>query len=580
MRMLAKRIISTLILPWIRKETWELQSAERVISLRGVMDPTQDVQPSPIVIVIADIESNAAMLVERVLRPAGLEAYQEGEVTFPADVLVVDVTQLMGDPLAGLRNRRAAGDEAPAIILAAHFPQSRMRDFFRLGVADILMKPYRHQELAEAISDLVETRSKERNSHALARKLESSREHARQRSEEIKLLSEIGRTVVNLGNLDRILERVVEAAAFVTDAEEANIYLVDQETAQLSLRASKQAGEKRATLQRLRVTDTLVGQVFRTAQPILRQPSQEGGPLKIQTGFIVRSLINVPIRVQNEVVGVLGVYNRMASRPFTEHHLTLLSALSDWTGVALEHTQLLQESKRAPQPEPIPTTGSLGLQKTINEALDRLNRLLNKNRVGLNDQQLAALEGLRLSLMRSLAHFQPHRISSPQREMVDMPLLLQDIVKERAPIAEEHGLELGMGPSLPMAPFAGNKKPIQQVIDNLTNAAIHRTVEGRIILNLHRFEVENGRPDGLSPPEDLELSDGIWVAVTVADSSIGLSPDVIRALDSEEVDVSIGREGPGLSMSEIRLIAESIDGALWYDQTPAGTTIIFAFPLT
>ncbi len=544
------------------------------------MNPTKGAQPSPIIVVIADIESNASVLVERVLRPAGYEAYQEGEASFPPDVLIVDVTQLMGDPLAGLRNRRSAGDEAPAIILAARFPQSRLRDFFRLGVADILMKPYRPPELIEAINDLIETRSKEKNTQILARKLESSREHARQRSEEIKLLSEIGRAVVNLGNLDRILERVVEAAAFVTDAEEANIYLVDQDTEDLSLRASKQAGERKATLQKLRVTDTLVGQVFRTAQPILRQPSQEGGPLKIQTGFIVRSLINVPIRVQNEVIGVLGVYNRMASRPFTEHHLTLLSALADWAGVALEHTQLLQESKKVLQPEPVPTTGSLGLQKTINEALDRLDRLLNKNRVGLNDQQLAALEGLRLSLMRSLAHFQPQRGSSPPREMVDIPLLLRDIVKERSPTAEEHGLELSMGPALPMAPFTGSKKPIQQVIDNLVNAAIHRTVEGRIVLNLHRFEVENGKADGLSPPEDLELADGIWVAVTVADSSLGLPPDVIRALDREEVDVSAGREGPGLSMGETRLVSESIGGAIWYDQTPAGTTILFAIPVT
>ncbi|MEE9508020.1 MAG: response regulator, partial [Anaerolineales bacterium] len=234
------------------------------------MDQNNGAPIRPRVVVIADVQSNAIALVEKVLKPAGIEAWTESETSPEPDVLVVDVTQLMGNPLAGLRNRRSSGDNAPALVLAARFPQSRLRDFFRLGVSDILMKPYRPDELIQAITDIADTRSRERNTQSLARKLESSRENIRQRSEEIRLLSEIGRTVVNLADLERILARVTEASAFVTDAEEANIYLADPDTNELVLRASKQAGEKNATIQRIRVNDTLVGQVFRTGQAMLR----------------------------------------------------------------------------------------------------------------------------------------------------------------------------------------------------------------------------------------------------------------------------------------------------------------------
>ena len=54
----------------------------------------------------------------------------------------------------------------------------------------------------------------------------------------------------------------------MTDAEEASIYLADTETDEVVLRATKQAGERQATLQRLRADDMLVGQVFSSGQPI------------------------------------------------------------------------------------------------------------------------------------------------------------------------------------------------------------------------------------------------------------------------------------------------------------------------
>ena len=88
---------------------------------------------------------------------------------------------------------------------------------------------------------------------------------------------------------------MVEAAAFVTDAEEANIYLAEPGTDELVFRASKNPESRQASLQRLRVTDTLVGEVFRTGQALLHQPSLEGGPVKVQTGFMVQSLVEVPL---------------------------------------------------------------------------------------------------------------------------------------------------------------------------------------------------------------------------------------------------------------------------------------------
>ena len=99
-----------------------------------------------------------------------------------------------------------------------------------------------------------------------------------------------------------------------------------------------------------------------------------------------------------------------------------------------------------------------------------------------------------------------------------------------------------------------------------------------MLLQVHRFEIIDGISREMPIPADLQLSDGPWAAVTIADTSSGLSPDTIRALSTPTIDPNAGRLGPGLSMGEIRMIVESLHGALWYEQTPASTTVAFAIP--
>ena len=110
------------------------------------------------VVVVADVESNAQAIVERILKPSGFMAWVRGDEAPEPDVLVVDITQLRGDPLASLRNVRSNDIEAPAILLAAHFPLSRLRELFKLGVKDFLLKPYRPSELCQTITEVGEVR--------------------------------------------------------------------------------------------------------------------------------------------------------------------------------------------------------------------------------------------------------------------------------------------------------------------------------------------------------------------------------------------------------------------------------------
>ncbi len=542
----------------------------------------------PRVLVIADVDDTASGLIARVLTPAGIQAWPEGAEAPPHDLLVVDITTLRGNPLARLAGRRAKGDEAPAIVLAAHFPANRLRELFHLGVADILNKPFKPEDLVKVIFDQAEERAAVTNTQGLASRVEVMREQLRHRTEEIRQLSEIGRTVAGMEDLDLILTRVVEAATFVTDAEEANIYLAEPGTSELVLRASKQPNERQATLQSVRVTDTLVGEVYTSGQALLRQPSLDAGPVKVQTGFLVTSLVEVPLRVGAKVVGVMGVYNRLSSRRFTEHHQTVLQALADWTGVALEHASLsLKARTPAPAPAPEPRrapseTGAVSMAPA--ELIDGLKRtqqqlegLMAADR--FTPEQKAHLEQVRLGLQRMSSLRLAVMNGDEAADMLALPELVRQIAAEAEPIATRQGITLDVLPDPGMPFLRTDESRIRKVLEALVASSLRRSTTGTIILETHHFNVERGRSDGLSLPFGVRLPDGLWSAVSVGDSGTPLTGDIVEALTSPQNDPAAGALGRGLSMGEIRMIVESLGGRLWFEQSSGGVRITFCVPV-
>jgi hypothetical protein len=451
---------------------------------------------------------------------------------------------------------------------------------FRLGVHDFLLKPYRPEALTKAVHDMGESRSGQVNTKVLARRLEAMREQFRRRSEEIRLLSEIGRVVVSLGDLDAILRRVVEAAAFMTDAEEANIYLAEPGTKELVLRATKSINERHATLQRLRVEDTLVGEVFNSGEPVLRQPSLEGGPIKVQTGFMVQSLAKVPIRARNSVIGVLGIYNGITPRRFSQHHLVLLMALGQWTGVALEYANLMREAEHSTTPQQTLTAVPSDLIDGLDKCIQIIDPIVNGSTDELSRDYRRNLSQLHRHLLSLRAMPMATLDVDEAQEMVDIPGIMEQVLREMRRPAARRGLEIIIDESPPMPLFRGDNNRTLRIIQTLVAAAIRRTSRGRIILEGHRVEIERGRSTSISVPKHIQLDDGLWAVVRISDTSPGLSPDTVHALTKDEIDPSAGQIGPGLSLGEIRMMLESMNGRLWYEHTPASTTIVFSLPIT
>jgi len=197
--------------------------------------------------------------------------------------------------------------------------------------------------------------------------------------EEVQTFLALSRSLTEVLDLSEVLNRVVEAARHLTDAEEGMILLPDDEAGELYLRAKVGIDLDVARNFRIKTKDTLAGQVFNSGHPALVGAR---GPQKVKTEYFVNSLLYVPILLQGHSIGVLGVNNKTKHDVFTTRHQELLMNLASYAAIAIENARIHgQTIKRGRELKALVDASevinsSLSLDKTLPNICEQLVRVL------------------------------------------------------------------------------------------------------------------------------------------------------------------------------------------------------------
>jgi diguanylate cyclase (GGDEF)-like protein/PAS domain S-box-containing protein len=268
---------------------------------------------------------------------SGMKTVREQKESLDMLLLDLQLTDMSG--LDFLRRMNEQGYNIPTILCTAHGSEQVAADAFRLGVQDYLTKPIDLEKLKEAINRaLTETRLRRETANLTAQ--------LQEQVAWLTALGQVGRSVTSTLDLDEVLRRIVDAGVFLTKAEEGFLALLDEQNGQLYLRAAKNIDANKVTTMRLPVSDTNVGEVLRTRHPLRLTKSPNALPIKVSTGYLVHSLIIVPILSRGAVMGVLQVNNRTVKRAFVEKDEAVMISLADYAGVALENAQLYQQAQQ------------------------------------------------------------------------------------------------------------------------------------------------------------------------------------------------------------------------------------------
>ena len=173
-----------------------------------------------------------------------------------------------------------------------------------------------------------------------------------QRNRELAVLNEIGQTLSASRDLDEVLAMVLEEMRHLLGIVASSIWLIEFDTGVLVCRMA--SGSKRDVVRgwRLAPGEGIAGWVAQHNRYLIvgdtQQDQRHFKAVDDQTGIHTRSILSVPLRLEDRVIGVLQTLDTRVNR-FSTEDLKVLEPLAAWASIAIENAQVHQELERRVQ---------------------------------------------------------------------------------------------------------------------------------------------------------------------------------------------------------------------------------------
>ncbi len=179
----------------------------------------------------------------------------------------------------------------------------------------------------------------------------------KQKEEEIAKMSALMEASIIINstrNLEELLKIIMQSAEKVMQAEASSVFLIDHEKNELYFEIATGPKESEVKKIRLKMGEGIAGWVAYTGESLL-VPDVQKDPrfakrVDAQTQFITRSVICVPLKVRNQIIGVVQVLNKIGRDTFSKSEIKFLEALASQAAIAIENANLYEHlEERAEQ---------------------------------------------------------------------------------------------------------------------------------------------------------------------------------------------------------------------------------------
>jgi len=307
------------------------------------------------ILVVDDSSQIRATLRRMILEPNGYEVLtasdgQEGldsALREHPDLILLDVNMPRLTGIQVLEELQRARYEWPVILMTSHGSEQVAIDALRLGVHDYVPKPFEMQDVLARVQRALFESKLLRERADLLQRLEAANARLSRRVSDLTVLQALGQAVTSLLDMENMLARVVEGAVYLCRADEGVLYTVDPDSGELFMMAAQSAGKRAAQGLRLRVIDRLVNRVIETGEPILLTSNMlSSAQLRVRTGYLVHSLLSVPLKTRGQTIGVLCVVNKGHLKDFSQDDIGRLRAVASYAAIAIENSQLVEATRK------------------------------------------------------------------------------------------------------------------------------------------------------------------------------------------------------------------------------------------
>jgi signal transduction histidine kinase len=174
--------------------------------------------------------------------------------------------------------------------------------------------------------------------------------HLQHHNQQLKRLVDLSVALNSTLDLDAMLQTIITTAGEVLDCEAASILLYDEIHPRLYFAAATGSDPNKLAEIPVPIEGSLAGTIFRTNHPlILNEAGQDPRHYSLVSDHIqfhVRTLLGVPMHIQERVIGVLEAVNKR-SGGFDAQDESVLSVVASHAAIAINNARLMRALQQA-----------------------------------------------------------------------------------------------------------------------------------------------------------------------------------------------------------------------------------------
>ncbi|MFZ5917734.1 MAG: response regulator [Chloroflexota bacterium] len=278
----------------------------------------------------------------------GSQALEKAAALTP-DVILLDVVMPSLDGFEVCRRLRADPllSHVPVVMITALGERDARLRGLDVGADDFVTKPFDNAELLARVGTITQLNRYRRLLEEQAQR-QQAEEELRERNRALSLLNRAVRVFSSTLKLDQVLAAVLEEVRRSLDVMACSVWLLDAGAGELVCRQATGPQNELVRGWRLSLTQGLVGWVARSGQSLVvadsRADERHFKDVDRKTGQEMRSVLSVPLRTKEEIIGVLQVVDVTANR-FGQNDLTLVESLAASAAIAIENARLFEQSQ-------------------------------------------------------------------------------------------------------------------------------------------------------------------------------------------------------------------------------------------
>jgi signal transduction histidine kinase len=171
--------------------------------------------------------------------------------------------------------------------------------------------------------------------------------------------------------LDDVLDRILEMTINFTHSDAAALWLIDEKTGDLTLRAERGIGDRTAKLMKIPAEgDYHVVRVVQTRANLRTSRQAAGASIKIKTDYLVEAAVLIPLVIGDISIGVLASIHRKEGRDFSVQDEQRLSTIGKFAVIAIQNSREYEATNRTLAKRVDELAAINGISQLLSAALD------------------------------------------------------------------------------------------------------------------------------------------------------------------------------------------------------------------